>query len=108
MSWAQSYPTQRIEGKDTVVVMTIKQAQDINTVFANQKSEIHKLNQDLQGMRSVADSLATDLFRTRIQLENTQKSLFLNQKNAEYTTRFQSQLMFGFWAAFVTYLSIFN
>ena len=65
MSWTQSYPTQRVEGNDTVVVMTIKQAQDINTVFANQKQEINQLKQDIKGVMSVGDSLATYSFRLK-------------------------------------------
>jgi len=106
LSWAQSYPTQRVEGKDTVVVMTIKQAQDINTVFANQKSEIHKLNQDLKGMRSVADSLATDLIRTKVTLNRTQQNLIVNELKTQRMLNRQAQFFFGFWAAFITYLEL--
>lgn len=85
--------------------MTIKQAQDINTVFANQKSEINQLNQNVKEMRSVADSLVTDLFRTKVTLNKTQQNLIVNEIKAQRMLNKQAQLMFGFWAAFVTYLS---
>lgn len=95
-----------MEGKDTVVVMTIKQAQDINNVFANQKSEIHKLNQDLLDMRSVADSLATDLIRTKVILNKTQQNLIVAELKTQRMLNRQAQLFFGFWVTFVTYLEL--
>ena len=106
MSWAQSYPTQRVEGKDTVVVMTIKQAQDINLVFATQKAEIHQLKQDIKDMRSIADSLATLQFRTYHQLLKTQQDLTIQKIKSDRMLNKQGQLFFGFWAAFISYLQI--
>jgi hypothetical protein len=43
LSWSQSYPYQRIEGGDTVVVMTKKQGDDINGVFRTNKFTIDSL-----------------------------------------------------------------
>ena len=43
LSWSQSYPYQRIEGGDTVVVMTKKQGDDINGVFRANKFTIDSL-----------------------------------------------------------------
>jgi len=106
LSWAQSYPTQRVEGKDTVVVMTIKQAQDINLVFATQKSEIARLQEDLQGMRSIADSLATNLLRTNVTLHRTKQDLILQKIKSDRMLNKQAQLFFGFWAAFISYLEL--
>ena len=106
MSWAQSYPTQRVEGKDTVVVMTIKQAQDINLVFGTQKTEINQLKQDIKDMRSIADSLATLQFRTYHQLLKTQQDLTLQKVKSDKRLNRQAQLFFGFWVSFVSYLQI--
>lgn len=86
--------------------MTIKQAQDINTVFTNQKTEIYKLNQDLQGMRSVADSLATDLIRTKVTLNKTQQNLIVTESKTQKMLNRQAQFFFGFWTVFVTYLEL--
>lgn len=43
LSWSQSYPYQRIEGGDTVVVMTKKQGNDINSIFKTNKIVIDSL-----------------------------------------------------------------
>jgi CO dehydrogenase nickel-insertion accessory protein CooC1 len=43
LSWSQSYPYQRIEGSDTVVVMTKKQGEDINNIFRINKLTIDSL-----------------------------------------------------------------
>jgi len=106
LSLAQSYPTQRIEGKDTVVVMTIKQAQDINLVFATQKSEIVRLQEDLQGMRSIADSLATLQFRTYHKLLKIEQDLILQKTKSNQTLNNQSQMFFGLWVMFASYLQL--
>jgi hypothetical protein len=45
LSWSQ-YPTQRIEGKDTVVVMTKIQASEINETFRKNKDSINYYKQE--------------------------------------------------------------
>jgi hypothetical protein len=86
--------------------MTIKQAQDINLVFASQKSEIARLQEDLQGMRFIADSLATSLLRTNVTLHRTKQDLILQKIKSDRMLNKQSQLFFGFWAAFISYLEL--
>ena len=54
LSWSQSYPYQRIEGSDTVVVMTKKQGEDINNIF-----RINKLTIDSLGNKIVHQSIAS-------------------------------------------------
>ena len=41
------YPAVKVIGKDTVVVMTVKQGQDINQKFMELTGEITKLNDSL-------------------------------------------------------------
>lgn len=43
LSWSQLYPYQRIEGCDTVVVMTKKQGDNINDIFKINKFTIDSL-----------------------------------------------------------------
>lgn len=57
--YSQSYPIQRVEGSDTVVVLKLSQAAAMNSRFVKLKKEIDSLGVDYRGMKSVADSLAT-------------------------------------------------
>jgi hypothetical protein len=62
--YSQSYPIQRVEGTDTVVVLTLSQAAAMNSRFVKLKKDIDSLSVDYRGMKSVADSLATQNVRT--------------------------------------------
>jgi hypothetical protein len=50
-SWSQSYPTQRVIGKDTVVMMTKKQAEDINKVFRQNNLQLAKLKREIDSLK---------------------------------------------------------
>ena len=53
-----------MEGSDTVVVLKLSQAASMNSKFVRLKKEIDSLSVDYRGMKSVADSLATENIRT--------------------------------------------
>jgi hypothetical protein len=91
LSWSQSYPTQRVIGKDTVVIMTKKQAGDINIVFRQNNLQISKLKHEIDSLKklpapqrtvrgtlllhdtvTVRDTLTiTDTIRNSIQVNDT-------------------------------------
>lgn len=122
MSWAQSYPTQRVEGSDTVVVMTVKQAQNINDVFAKQKAEIKYLRETLDSLQTtfkMQDSLWANLSNEQSkEVGQLLQSISYNQRTiielekqvqgAEKTQRTSGLMFFTFFAAFVSYLHFFN
>ena len=62
--YSQSYPIQRVEGRDTVVVLKLSQAASMNTRFVKLKKDIDSVSADYRGMKSIADSLATQNVRT--------------------------------------------
>jgi folylpolyglutamate synthase/dihydropteroate synthase len=60
-SYSQSYPTQRIEGKDTVVVMTLQQAKDINDVFATLREQKDSLITYVDTVTVVVETVTAQL-----------------------------------------------
>ena len=62
---SQSYPTQRIEGKDTVVIMTKKQAENINIVFKNTKTQIDKLKIEIDSITKIKPTVVKDTIYKR-------------------------------------------
>ena len=59
LSWSQSYPTQRVIGKDTVVVMTKKQAEDINKIFRQNSLQISKLKHEIDSLKKYSPTPRT-------------------------------------------------
>ncbi len=53
-----------MEGSDTVVVLKLSQAASMNSKFVKLKKEIDSVRVDYRGMKSVADSLATENIKT--------------------------------------------
>lgn len=87
--------------------MTKQQADNINLVFRKNHEQITKLTADLDGMRHISDSLATDLFKQKIistQIEQVSLEAIHDIKKQRDT---QARLMFFFWTAFVSYLHFF-
>ena len=93
--FSQSYPIQRIEGNDTLVIMTLSQAITMNDRFLELRHDVDSVKNDLTGMRHVADSLATGWFRARVELQNANRQ-----------QQFTGRMFFGFWAAFISYLQL--
>lgn len=65
-SYSQSYPTQRIEGKDTVVVMTLDQAREINEVFAT-------LREQKDSLITYVDTITVVVEKVTVELEEVKK-----------------------------------
>lgn len=95
-----------MENGDTVVVMTKAQADNINLVFRSNNAQISSLTASVSGMRSVSDSLATALFRSKVELNQAEQDAANAVYNAERKNRFQARMFFLFWGAFVTYLQL--
>jgi hypothetical protein len=78
LSWSQ-YPTQRIEGKDTVVVMTKLQASEINETFRKNKDSINYYKQEAINTHvkyiNIIDSINVKLFITDSTYNNNLKEL---------------------------------
>ena len=84
---SQSYPTQRIEGKDTVVVMTKKQAENINIVFKNTKTQIDKLKIEIDSITKIKPTVVKDTIYKRgsILIPNGNYLLYnFNEKENRY------------------------
>ena len=84
---SQSYPTQRIEGKDTVVVMTKKQAENINIVFKNTKTQIDKLKIEIDSITKIKPTIVRDTIYKRgsILIPNGNYLLYnFNEKENRY------------------------
>ena len=64
--YSQSYPIQRVEGSDTLVVMTKAQAEALNTKFLVMKHDIDIARRDYADMKAIADSLATQNLRNAL------------------------------------------
>lgn len=94
--YSQSYPIQRVEGKDTVVVMTLEQALLMNDRFTKLTQDIDSLKHGRWSMMRVADSLATQLYRADIHVHVVDEQM-----------RMQSLLFFLFWSGVVSYLHFF-
>ena len=117
LSWSQSYPTQRIEGKDTVVVMTKQQAQDINAVFRKNKLEMDEMRVQLllcaqqdtlwANLTKEGSEQTIELLKSISYNQATIMSLEQQLRSAERKTRTTSVLSFAFFAAFISYLHFF-
>ena len=66
--YSQSYPIQRVEGSDTVVVLKMSQAAAMNNRFVRLKKEIDSVGVDYRIMKSVADSLLLENLRSSVRV----------------------------------------
>lgn len=73
------YPTVKVIGKDSVVVMTIKQGQDINQKFVDLTSEIQSLKDSISKKNSEVISLNND----KSNLNNSLNTIFIKSKDLE-------------------------
>lgn len=78
-----------MEGSDTLVVMTKGQASAMNNKFVQMKKSIDEKQSEYNGMKAVADSLATLYTRSEATLqrerENAPKAI--KDLNAEWVAR---------------------
>lgn len=87
--YSQSYPIQRVEGSDTLVVMTKAQAQAMNQKFLTMKHELEEARLDYGAMKAIADSLATQNLRNAHSLRKVQETLpkAIKEVNQEWWAR---------------------
>jgi hypothetical protein len=78
-----------VEGSDTLVVMTKAQASAMNNKFVQMKKSIDEKQAEYNGMKAIADSLATQNIRNAATLqrerENAPKAI--KDLNAEWVAR---------------------
>jgi hypothetical protein len=73
---AQSnYPIQTIINRDTVVILTKKQADDINNIFENQKSKIDTLKKQLSSYRIQNQELNNQILTLSLFYDSVTKRL---------------------------------
>jgi len=91
-----------VEGSDTVVVLKLSQAASMNSKFVRLKKEIDSVSVNYRGMKSVADSLATENIRTT---ETLRKAL-LEPKAAvdEVNDQWRTGVAIYLWGRFVFFV----
>ena len=115
LSWSQSYPYQRIEGNDTVVVMTKKQGEDINNIFRKNKFTIDSLsdrnillvNHVLNYDSTLKESMKTNIFLDSILSSETaiyQREITKELKQNEKINKVMPWVWITTFLIFITYL----
>lgn len=77
---AQSYPKKKIINGDTVVVMTEKQASDINNVFRGLKSDSKQQRSRADSLMAVALQLSNNAKYYQISLDNAKNQYMLSEE----------------------------
>ena len=114
-SLSQSYPYQRIEGNDTVVVMTKKQGDDINNVFRKNKFTIDSLsnknillvNHVLKYDSTLKESIKINMFLDSILSSETatyQREITKELKQNKKINKVMSWVWITTFLIFITYL----
>ena len=85
--YSQSYPIQRVEGRDTVVVLKMSQAAAMNSRFVRLKKDIDSVSADYRSMKSVAESVAMEniLNAERLRLAELKSIAAVNKVNDQWT-----------------------
>lgn len=112
LTFSQSYPIARIEGKDTLVVMTRSQATAMNDKFIKLKNERDSMKVDYNSMRAISDSLATDIVRIQFRLQKAESSMALLNERAlklkkEQANELFARTLFLGWVSFVMTIAQF-
>lgn len=114
-SLSQSYPYQRTEGNDTVVVMTKKQGDDINNVFRKNKFTIDSLsnknillvNHVLKYDSTLKESIKINMFLDSILSSETatyQREITKELKQNKKINKVMSWVWITTFLIFITYL----
>jgi hypothetical protein len=97
-----AYPIQRIENKDTVVVMTLAQAKAMNERFISLNNEIKKLKVEKELL--VADVVVKDSNNVMVSLHNNKLSNQVQELKEQKSANW-SLSAFLAWSAFVAVLN---
>lgn len=92
---AQSYPKKKIINGDTVVVMTEKQASDINNVFRGLKSDSKQQRSRADSLMAVALRLNEDAKNYRTSLDNASNQYMLSEEENQMLRDSQQSLRIG-------------
>ena len=92
---AQSYPKKKIINGDTVVVMTQKQASDINVIFRGLKLDSKEQRSRADSLRAVALRLNDDAKNYRTSLDNATNQYILSEEENQMLRDSQQSLRIG-------------
>jgi len=97
--YSQSYPIQRVEGSDTLVVMTKAQASAMNAKFLQMKHEIQVQKTNYAYLKAVGDSLTALNVKNKVVLYRVEE----NRRKAEQSRKEQSLAagIFVTWISFI-------
>lgn len=114
LSWSQSYPYQRIEDGDTVVVMKRNQAEEVNLVFRSNQFTIDSLrfkNLLLTNHVLKYDSVLKESIRMNTTLDSILSSEYIqamrNQSQADRSSNKINKIMPIAWFSFFILFIIF-
>lgn len=96
LSLSQSYPTQRIENGDTVVVMTKQQADQINEVFRQNSISIKQLKEDVEAKTKQVDSVIVEHQVYVKKVYETTEKMMKRTVKYDRKMRIQSVVIYGF------------
>lgn len=83
LSSYSQYPVTKIIGKDTVVIMTVKQAEEINKKFLDLRDSINSLGKTIVVSKVEIDSLKTEKQKLDSNLVFTSEKLTTSDKKIE-------------------------
>ena len=92
---AQSYPKKKIINGDTVVVMTQKQASNINDVFRGLKSDSKQQRSRADSLMAVALRLNDDAKNYQTSLDNATNQYMLSEEENQMLRDTQQSLRIG-------------
>ena len=101
LSFSQSkYPRQTVIDNDKVVILTTKQAQDINNVFTDQDLLIKNLNLEIDSLNKKHIMYVNTTSQTIYRIESTS---YLKQKELKYKIKRKNSQIIG-----VTFIYLMN
>lgn len=101
LSLSQSYPTQRIENGDTVVVMTKQQADQINEVFRQNSISIQQLKKDVEAKTNQVDSVVADHQVYVKEVYETTEKIMKRTITYDRKMRAQTLVIYGFLSVYM-------
>jgi hypothetical protein len=92
---AQTYPKKKVINGDTVVVMTQKQASEINVVFRELRLDNKQYKSKADSLRAVALRLNEDVKDYRTSLDNASNQYLLSEEENQMLRDSQQSLRIG-------------
>jgi hypothetical protein len=92
---AQTYPKKKIINGDTVVVMTQKQASEINVVFRELRLDNKQYKSKADSLRAIAFRLNEDVKDYRTSLDNASNQYLLSEEENQMLRDAQQSIRIG-------------